>query len=107
MKSSIISALCLSFISMVCSKEILPGVPNPNAETAVPAATITEAVEATEVANVVIDDKYFSCDIDDWKCKAEMSKKCFDDANECHLEEGTPIEDCIKILNACERIWNY
>ncbi|OUM65853.1 hypothetical protein PIROE2DRAFT_7097 [Piromyces sp. E2] len=85
MKSSIVTVLCLSLVSMVYSDSILP------AETIVPTETVTEAAAQPTIS---LEDKYFTCEVDDWKCKAEMSEKCFDDANECHLEAGTPIEEC-------------
>ncbi|ORX57797.1 hypothetical protein BCR36DRAFT_580362 [Piromyces finnis] len=101
MKSSILAILCLSFVGMVYSNDVFE--PTEIFEIIEPTGTSMEGAEPTESAL----DNYFSCEIDDWECKAEMAKKCFDDASQCDFDAEVIPQECINILTACERIWNY
>ncbi|OUM65778.1 hypothetical protein PIROE2DRAFT_7196 [Piromyces sp. E2] len=70
------------------TKSILPGVPNP-------------------FATPTIISEYAKCSKDDWECKSEMSKRCYEETKDCKRSNSLAVrEKCDQLLKICQNIWN-
>ena len=93
--------------SSVKTKSILPGVTNPFAtKTVTRTKSILPGVPNPSATPAIINN-YSKCSKDDWECKTEMSKRCYEETKECKRSNSLAIrEKCNELLKICQNIWN-
>eukprot|EP00833_Pecoramyces_ruminatium_P016096 jgi/Orpsp1_1/1190128/evm.model.d7180000076764.1 len=99
-------SVCKTISKRSYQKSLLPGVPNPSSipktKSILPGVPNPSSVPKASTIN-----EYASCNKDDWECKSEMSKKCYNEVKECMRDNSLAVrEKCNKLYKTCQDIWN-
>ncbi|ORX65059.1 hypothetical protein BCR32DRAFT_272858 [Anaeromyces robustus] len=68
-------------------------------------AAISNLTLAIPLSNEKNDNPYLVCKKNDFNCKIEQSKICYQDVYSCFKTNSKKYMDCIKLSNLCSEIW--